>query len=328
MSSQYHRGTRSGNHTYAAARRILSLGTSHTGAHLLVHRPRRSAPTLFFKCENFQKSGSFKIRGATNAVLSLSDEEAKRGVATHSSGNHAGALALAARNRGIQAHVVMPKGAPQAKKDSTARYGAQITFCDNNLAARERALQQVVQHTGAVVIHPYDDYRIIAGQGSAALELLEDQPDLDIVLTPVGGGGLTSGAALVVRDLASGTKMMAAEPAAADDAFRSHRDAKLIPSEDPHTIADGLRTSLGKRTFPIVRDHVNEIITVSETGIVAAMRIIWERMKIVVEPSSAVPLGALMENMENLSGKRIGVVVSGGNVDMERLPWAKAAARK
>lgn len=274
-----------------------------------------------FKCENFQKTGSFKIRGATNTVLSLDKNTAAHGVATHSSGNHAAALAQAARNRNIPAHVVMPNNAPQVKKNAVAGYGADITVCEPTLEAREQTLSEIVERTGATFIPPYNDYHIIAGQATAALELLEDCPGLDFVMTPVGGGGLLGGTALATHYRSPGTQTIGAEPSAADDAFRSLQQKKLIPSENPVTIADGLLTSLGDKTFPILLDHVTEILTCSEKNIVIAMRTIWERMKIVIEPSSAVPLAALLENPHKFSGKRIGIILSGGNVDLESLPW-------
>ncbi|MHC4119158.1 MAG: pyridoxal-phosphate dependent enzyme [Planctomycetota bacterium] len=276
---------------------------------------------LFFKCENFQKAGAFKFRGATNAVFSLGEDQALRGVATHSSGNHAAAVALAARNRGIKAYVVMPQTAPQVKKDAVAGYGAEITFCKPTLAAREQTLAKVVEATGAAVVHPYNDYRVIAGQATAALELMEDMADLDVIMTPIGGGGLASGTALCVRYLQPKIRAIAAEPMGADDAYRSFRAGKLIPSENPKTIADGLLTSLGDKTFPIVWEFVDDIVTVSEEGIIQAMRCIWERMKIVVEPSAVVPLGALLTGRLDAEAKRVGIILSGGNVDLNRLPW-------
>ncbi|MBL7211070.1 MAG: pyridoxal-phosphate dependent enzyme [Desulfobacteraceae bacterium] len=280
---------------------------------------------IYFKCENFQKVGAFKFRGAANAVFSLSDQEASRGVATHSSGNHAAALALAARSRGIQAYVVMPENAPQVKKDAVAGYGAQITVCPPTLEDREKSLDQVVERTGAAFIHPYDDYRIIAGQATATMELLETVPNLDVIMTPIGGGGLTSGTALAVRYLSPNTRMVAVEPYGADDAYRSFQTGRLVPSENPRTIADGLLTSLGEKTYPIVRDYVDHIVRVTEDGIIAAMRTIWERMKIVVEPSAAVPLAALLTRCFDMKGRRVGIILSGGNVDLDRLPWLNEA---
>jgi len=276
---------------------------------------------IFFKCENFQKAGAFKIRGATNAVFSLEDKEASQGVATHSSGNHAAALALAASWRGIKAYVVMPENAPRVKRDAVANYGAEITFCKPTLEAREQGLARVLDLTGATFIHPYNDYRVISGQGTAALELCEEVPDLDIVMTPVGGGGLLSGTAIAVSVISPQSLIIAAEPERADDAYRSFQAGRLIPANNPDTIADGLRTSLGDLTFPIIMKHVKDIVTVSEQGIVKAMRYIWERMKIIVEPSAAVPLGALLTKRIELSGKRVGVIVSGGNADLANLPW-------
>lgn len=276
---------------------------------------------IYFKCENFQKVGAFKIRGATNAVFSLDDQTASRGVATHSSGNHAAALALAARLRGIQAYVVMPENAPDVKKAAVAGYGARITLCTPTLEARESHLAHIIETTGAVFIPPYNDYRVIAGQATAALELIEEVPGLDVIMTPIGGGGLTSGTALTVRAISPGTQLIAAEPEGADDAYRSFLAGRLIPSRNPKTIADGLLTSLGDKTFPVVRDYVDDIVTVSEEGIIAAMRMIWERMKIIVEPSAAVPLGAILTHRFDVSGKRVGIILSGGNVDLDRLPW-------
>ena len=277
---------------------------------------------LFFKCENFQKVGAFKIRGATNVVLSLSEQAAAAGVATHSSGNHAAALALAARLRGVPAYVVMPDTAPQVKKEAVAGYGAKITFCAPTLEAREAGLARIVADTGAAFIPPYNDERIIAGQATAALELLAAIPDLDLILTPVGGGGLVSGTALTVRSLSPRSRVIAAEPRGADDAYRSFRAGHIIPSVNPQTIADGLLTSLGDKTFAIIRDCVDDIVTVEEADIIRAMRLIWERMKIVVEPSAAVPLGALLSRSVDVRGKRVAIILSGGNVDLARLPFS------
>jgi threonine dehydratase len=280
---------------------------------------------LFFKCENFQKVGAFKFRGAANAVASLSPEEAARGVATHSSGNHAQALALAARLRGIPAVIVMPEGSPKVKVEAVRGYGARIVFCAPTLAARESTLAGVVAETGAVFIHPYDDARVIAGQGTCARELLGQVEDLDTVVAPVGGGGLLSGTALAVRGLSPRTRVAGAEPRMADDAWQSLAAGRIIPSVNPRTVADGLRTSLGTLTFPIIRGNVAEIARVSEEGIVAAMRLLWERMKIVVEPSGAVPLAAVLEGALDVRGKRAGLILSGGNVDLDSLPWSAAA---
>ena len=276
---------------------------------------------LFFKCENFQKVGAFKFRGAANTVFTLSDREAACGVATHSSGNHAQALALAASLRGIPAHIVMPENSPKVKVAAVRGYGARIVFCPPTQRDRERTLEKVVAETGAIFIHPYNDAGIIAGQGTCALELLEQVSDLQLVMAPVGGGGLLSGTALACLYLETKIRVIAAEPKGADDAFRSVRDGKIYLSENPRTIADGLRTSLGTLTFPIIRRYVERIVTVEEESIVAAMRHVWERMKILIEPSAAVPVAALLENDFPLRGKRIGVILSGGNLDLDTLPW-------
>jgi threonine dehydratase len=283
--------------------------------------------SLFFKCENLQKVGAFKFRGACSAVMALSDAEAARGVATHSSGNHAAALALAARLRGIRAHVVMPRTARTIKKAAVAGYGAAITECEPTLAAREAALAAVVAATGATVVHPYNDPRVIAGQGTAALELLAEVNGLDMILAPVGGGGLLSGTAVTVAALSPATAVWGAEPAGAADAQRSLAEGRIVPSVDPRTIADGLLTSLGEHTFAILRVLAAGIVTVSEAAIVAAMRHSWERMKVLVEPSSAVPLAALLEHLLAVAGKRVGIIVSGGNVDLDALPWTAAGGR-
>ena len=276
---------------------------------------------LFFKCENFQKVGAFKIRGATNAVFSLSDKQASRGVATHSSGNHAAALSLAARWKGIKPYVVMPENAPRVKIAAVRGYGAKIIFCKPTLQAREAGLQKITDETGATFIPPYDDERIIAGQGTAALELLEEVPGLDSVMAPVGGGGLCSGTAIAVSSLAPKSTVIGVEPEKANDAFQSFKTGTLVPSINPDTIADGLRTSLSDLTFSIIQKKVADIVTVSEEAIIQAMRTIWERMKIIVEPSSAVPLGAVLSKKFDVSGKRVGIILSGGNVDLSKLPW-------
>jgi threonine dehydratase len=276
---------------------------------------------LFFKCENFQKVGAFKFRGACNSVYALTDDEARNGVCTHSSGNHAAALALAARMRGIPAYIVMPENAPEIKKKAVAGYGARITFCEPTLAARESTLKQVALETGAAEIHPYNYFNVICGQGTAAKELIEEVGELDIVMAPVGGGGLLSGTAIAAKAMLPRIRVIAAEPAGADDAFRSFNSKILQPSVAPMTIADGLLTSLGEITFTIILNEVDQIVTVSEEKIVEAMRIVWERMKIIIEPSSAVPLAALLENKVEVKGKRIGIIFSGGNVDLGKLPF-------
>lgn len=278
---------------------------------------------VFMKCENLQKVGAFKFRGASNAVWSLTDEEAARGVVTHSSGNHAQALALAAKMRGIPAYIVMPSNAPQVKKNAVAGYGGQITFCEPTLAARESTMEGIRQSTGASVVHPYDNERVIAGQGTAVLELLQDVSDLDVVIAPVGGGGLLSGTSVAATETKKGIRVIAAEPEMADDAFRSLKAGKIIPSMNPKTVADGLLTSLGDMTFPIIQERVEQIVTVSEAGIIDAMKFVWERAKIVIEPSAATVLAVLWEKEIDLSGLKVGVILSGGNVDLEKLPWQK-----
>jgi threonine dehydratase len=280
-----------------------------------------SGASLFFKAENLQRMGAFKFRGAVNAVFSLNEAEAGRGVITHSSGNHAQALALAARIRGIQACIVMPQDAPRVKVEAVRGYGAQIVFSGSAPQDRERTLKEVAEQRGSVFIHPSDDLRVIAGQGTCALEILEEIPDLDMVVAPVGGGGLLSGTAIAVHGASPRSRVVGAEPAAADDAYRSFTSGVLHPSGNPRTIADGLRTSLGPNTFPIVRARVAEIVTTGEEAIVKAMKLLWERMKIVVEPSGAVPLAAILEGKLDVRGTRTAIILSGGNVDLDTLPW-------
>lgn len=283
---------------------------------------RACGASVFLKCENLQRAGAFKFRGASNAVFSLSDTEARSGVLTHSSGNHGAALALAARRRGIPATVVVPTNAPAVKRAAIADFGARIVDCEPTLVARETTAARVIEETGAQLVHPYDDDRIIAGQGTAALELLEEAPDLDLILVPVGGGGLASGTAIAAHGISPSIRIWGAEPAGADDAYRSLAAGRLIPQTDPRTIADGLRTSLSERTFSILRYHLQGIVTVDEGSIVRAMWLVLERVKILIEPSSAVPVAALMEGrVRGAAGKRAGVILSGGNVDTERLPW-------
>lgn len=277
--------------------------------------------TVFFKCENFQKAGAFKMRGAANAVLSLSEEERVRGVATHSSGNHGQALAKAAQSVGAKAYIVMPETAPAVKQKAVAEYGAEIVFCKPTQEARENTLAEVIAKTGATFVHPYNDYRVIAGQGTAALELLEAVEALDIIITPVGGGGLLSGTAIVAKAMSPAIAVFAGEPEGADDAYRSLQAGKIIPSSSPRTIADGLLTSLGSKTFPIIRKHVTAILTVSDKEIIKAMRLVWERMKIIIEPSAAVPLAALLKHKAQFTNKRVGIIFSAGNVDLGKLPF-------
>ncbi len=274
-----------------------------------------------FQCENFQRTGAFKFRGACNAVMSLSDDEAVRGVVTHSSGNHGAALAEAARLRGIPAHIVMPSNAPPVKRAAVESYGANVTECAPTPIAREETAAHVITETGATMIHPYDDLRIIAGQATAAMELHQEVPDLEVIVCPVGGGGLAAGTALATHLLAPHCKVMLGEPRAVDDAFRSMQQGQIVPVENAVTVADGLKTSLGELTFPVIQQHVDRIVTVTEAEIVEAMRFVWMRMKIVIEPSSAVAVAAVRKHRDRLAGKRIGVILSGGNVDLDRLPW-------
>ena len=276
---------------------------------------------LYFKCENLQKVGAFKFRGAVNAVFSLSNEEARNGVATHSSGNHAAALTLAARQRGIKAHIVMPRTAPAVKKRAVKEYGAEIVFCEPTYQSREKYLKELVQQTGAIFIHPYNDFRIICGQATACLEMLEEKKNLDLIIVPVGGGGLLSGTAMSVAYISPSTSVIGSEPEGADDAFRSLQKGEIVPSLNPKTIADGLLTSLGTLTFPIIMKYVKRILTTNDDMIVYAMRLIWERMKLIVEPSAAVALAALLNNKIIARNKKIGIILSGGNVDLDNLPW-------
>lgn len=277
--------------------------------------------SVFFKCENFQKVGAFKYRGATNAVMSLSGPEAERGVATHSSGNHAAALALAAGKRSIRCYVVMPHTAPKPKIEAVKHYGAEITFCEPTLQSREETLKTIIEKTGATMIHPYDNFMVICGQGTAAKELLEDEPTLDLLFVPVGGGGLLSGSALAAKSMRPEIKVFGCEPANADDACRSFNSGVIHPSVNPKTIADGLLTSLSQLTFTLIRNNVDDMLTVSEESIIIAMRLVWQRMKIVIEPSSAVPVAALLDNRRMFQGKRAGIILSGGNVDLTNLPF-------
>ncbi len=278
---------------------------------------------LYFKCENFQKVGAFKFRGATNAVRSLTLEELERGVATHSSGNHAAALALAAAMNNSRSYIVMPDNSPSVKKAAVLGYGAEITFCESTLKAREETLANVVNKTGATFIHPYDNFMVISGQGTAAIELLEDVSDLDVIIAPVGGGGLISGTSIAAMALKPTIEVIAAEPQKADDAYRSFKSGILEPVISPDTIADGLRTSLSPLTYSIIKENVSDIITVGEQSIIDCMLLVWERMKIIIEPSSAVALASVMENKDRFKGKRIGIIISGGNIDFRRLPFSQ-----
>ena len=304
-----------------AAHRIVAKYAHHTPVLTSQSINKITGGNLFFKCENFQKVGAFKFRGACNAVFSLSEEDARKGVATHSSGNHAAALALAARMRGIAAHIVMPVNSPEIKKKAVAGYGAKITFCEPTLQARESTLKKIVAETGATEINPYNNFFVIAGQGTAAKEMIEDFGDFDIIMAPVGGGGLLGGTAISTKYLLPECKVIAAEPEGADDAFRSFQAKRIIPSVNPKTIADGLLTSLGERNFAIISEKVDDIVTVTEQNIVEAMRMIWERMKIIIEPSSAVPLAAILENKVDIQNQKVGIILSGGNLDLGKLPF-------
>jgi threonine dehydratase len=306
------------------------IEATHEAIQPLIHRTpvltcsaidERAGASLFFKCENFQKVGAFKMRGASNAAVRLSEADRRKGLATHSSGNHAQAVALSAKMLGVPAYIVMPENAPAAKRAATEGYGAQITSCENTLAARESTLQKVVEETGATFIHPYNDYNVIGGQATCAKELLEDVEKLDILTAPVGGGGLMSGTLLSARYFAPGVKVYGAEPEAVDDAYRSLKTGQLQSNTTINTIADGLRTNLGEKTFDILQRELDALFLVTEAEILQAMRLIWERMKIIIEPSCAVPLAAILKNPEMFAGKRVGVILTGGNVDLDRLPF-------
>ena len=276
---------------------------------------------LCFKCENLQRVGAFKFRGATNAVLLLNDTEKKKGVVTHSSGNHAAALALAASMNGVKAYIVMPETAPVVKKNAVAGYGAEITYCKPTLQAREETTRMIMQKTGATLIHPYDNFNVICGQGTASLELLNEKPDLDFVIAPVGGGGLMSGTSTCIKGLNSKIEVIGVEPLNANDAWKSFTTGQLVPSVNPLTVADGLLTSLSELTFNIIRNNVDQILTVSEESIIECMLLVWERMKIVIEPSSATVLAVIRENPGMFKGKKAGLIISGGNVDFRKLPF-------
>ena len=276
---------------------------------------------IFLKCENFQKIGAFKFRGATNAVLQLSDDAKKNGVVTHSSGNHAAAVTLAAASAGVKAYIVMPGNAPVVKKNAVAGYGAEITFCEPTLKAREEATAMIIEQRGATLIHSYDNFNVVCGQGTAGLELLEEKPDLDVIIVPVGGGGLMSGISTAAKGLSGNVKVIGAEPLNASDAYQSFISGTLVPSVNPKTIADGLLTSLSEMTFGIIQKNVDHIYTVSEESIIRAMQLIWERMKIIVEPSSATTLAVILENPDIFRGKSAGLIITGGNVDLTNLPF-------
>ncbi len=280
-----------------------------------------SGASIFFKCENFQKMGAFKMRGAVNAIQNLSEEQKQKGVVTHSSGNFGQAVALASKNLGIKAYVVMPENAPSVKKEAVVGYGAEVIFCESTLEAREATSEIIVQEKGATFLHPSNDLNVILGNATSAFELLEEYPNLDVVLVPVGGGGLIAGTALSVHYFGKNCKVIGGEPLLVNDAYRSLKSGKIETNETTNTVADGLRTNLGDVNFPIIQKLVDEIICVEENEIIEAMKLIWERMKIIVEPSSAVPLAAVLKQKEVFKGKNVGIILSGGNVDVKKLPF-------
>jgi threonine dehydratase len=279
---------------------------------------------LFFKCENYQKAGAFKARGASNAVFSLTDAQAARGVATHSSGNHGLSLAYAAGRRGIPCQVVMPRTAPEPKKAAVRGYGGTVVECEPSTTSREAVFAEVVAKTGAEFVHPYNDPRVIAGQGTCSKEMFEELGAMDAIIAPIGGGGMISGTCLAMSHLSPATKIYAAEPTAADDAYQSFKTGAIVAYDAPVTIADGLKVPLKERTWHFVQKHVTDVLLADEDEIIAAMRLTWERMKIVMEPSCAVPLAAILRNSHLFAGKRVGVVITGGNVDLDKLPWLKS----
>ena len=278
---------------------------------------------IFFKCENFQKIGAFKFRGGWNAISSLSDKEAEKGACTHSSGNHAQAVAYAAMKRNIPAYIVMPENAPKVKIQAVKGYGAKVTLCKPTLKSRKETLEKIAEKTGAYVVHPFNEPKVIAGQGTAALELIEDVGDLDAICAPIGGGGLMSGTCIAARDMLPNARLFGAEPKGADDAYRSLKEGKLLPQENPNTICDGLLTSMGENTWNILKDHLEDIITVDDEEVITAMRLVWERMKIIIEPSCATPLAAILtpefKKLKNI--ETIGIILTGGNVDLSKLPF-------
>lgn len=280
-----------------------------------------SGASLYFKCENFQKVGAFKIRGATNTVEQLSQAEIEKGVATTSSGNHGAALSMAVTRRGGKTKVVMPNNTPKIKVNNVERNGGEVIWCEPEQSSRESVLADLVEQTGAIVVHPYNDERIVAGQGTCAKELMEDEPNLDMIVCPVSGGGLLSGTLLAAKGMKPEIMVYGAEPSEADDAYRSLQKGEIVANETIDTICDGLRAQIGTVTFPIIQNYVDGIITVTETEIIEAMKMVWDRMKIIVEPSSVITLGALLKSKNKFSGKKVGLILSGGNVDLNQLPW-------
>ena len=309
---------------------LKDIEAAHERIRPLIHRTpvftnsslnKLSGAELYFKCDNFQKVGSFKIRGATNTVEQLTIEELNRGVATTSSGNHGAALSMAVTRRGGKTKVVMPNNTPKIKINNVERNGGEVVWCEPEQESRESVLKELIEKTGAVVVHPYNDERIMAGQGTCAKELLEDYPDLDTIVSPVSGGGLLSGTLLSSKALKANIQVFGAEPVEADDAYRSLKLGKIVPNETINTICDGLRAQIGALTFPVIADLVDDIITVTEEEIIDSMRMIWERLKMIVEPSSSIALGAILKNKDKFNGKKVGLIISGGNVDLDHLPW-------
>lgn len=309
---------------------LKDIEAAHERISPLIHRTpvftnsslnKLSGAELYFKCDNFQKAGSFKIRGATNTVEQLTIEELNRGVATTSSGNHGAALSMAVTRRGGKTKVVMPNNTPEIKVNNVERNGGEVVWCEPEQESRESVLKELIEKTGAVVVHPYNDERIMAGQGTCAKELLEDYPDLDTIVSPVSGGGLLSGTLLSSKALKANIQVFGAEPVEADDAYRSLKLGKIVPNETINTICDGLRAQIGTLTFPVIADLVDDIITVTEEEIIDSMRMIWERLKMIVEPSSSIALGAILKNKDKFNGKKVGLIISGGNVDLDHLPW-------
>ena len=309
---------------------LKDIEAAHERIRPLIHRTpvftnsslnKLSGAELYFKCDNFQKAGSFKIRGATNTVEQLTIEELSRGVATTSSGNHGAALSMAVTRRGGKTKVVMPNNTPEIKINNVERNGGEVVWCEPEQESRESVLKDLIEKTGAVVVHPYNDERIMAGQGTCAKELLEDHPELDVIISPVSGGGLLSGTLLSSKPLKDDIQVFGAEPAEADDAYRSLKLGKIVPNETINTICDGLRAQIGGLTFPVISDLVDDIITVTEEEIIDSMRMIWERLKMIVEPSSSITLGAVLKNKDKFNGKKVGLIISGGNVDLDHLPW-------
>ena len=309
---------------------LKDIEAAHERIRPLIHRTpvltnnslnELSGAELYFKCDNFQKAGSFKIRGATNTVEQLTIEELNRGVATTSSGNHGAALSMAVTRRGGKTKVVMPNNTPEIKVNNVERNGGEVVWCEPEQESRESVLKELIEETGAVVVHPYNDERIMAGQGTCAKELLEDHPELDVIVSPVSGGGLLSGTLLSSKALKADIQVFGAEPAEADDAYRSLKLGKIVPNETINTICDGLRAQIGGLTFPVISDLVDDIITVTEEEIIDSMRMIWERLKMIVEPSSSITLGAVLKNKDKFNGKKVGLIISGGNVDLDHLPW-------